>query len=59
MAEINVKLKKLLPRNKPLHKKSKSIILAGDFNMVKKLSDREGGNINNSHLICLNAINKL
>ena len=40
-------------------KNIKNVILAGDFNMVEELRDRQGGNINNSHLIDLNAIKKL
>ena len=40
-------------------KNIKNVILAGDFNMVEELRNRQGGNINNSHLIDLNAIKKL
>lgn len=33
--------------------------MTGDFNMVEKLRNRKGGNINNTHLIDLKALSKL
>lgn len=39
-------------------KNLKNVILVGDFDIVEELRDK-GGNINNSHLISLKAINKL
>ena len=37
----------------------KNVILAGEFNMVEELRNREGVNINNSHLTSPNPLNKL
>ena len=42
-----------------IQKNLKNVIVAGDFNIVQELRDREGGNINNSHLTGLKAIKKL